>query len=126
MAYYAEKRCQELNDIIATGHNYTYVGRVGLFTPVKEGTGGGVLYRIDKGKPYAASGTTGYRWKESETVKNLGMEDTIDKKFYTKLVDDAVDTISKFGDFEWFISDDPIKPDFINPPETDEDEVSFN
>lgn len=125
-----EKRCQELNDIIATGHNYTYVGRVGLFTPVKEGTGGGVLYRIDKGKPYAASGTTGYRWKESETVKNLGMEDTIDKKFYTKLVDDAVDTISKFGDFEWFVSDDPIKPDFINPPETDEDEdedeVSFN
>ncbi len=45
-----EKRCQELNEIIATGHNYTYVGRVGLFTPVKEGSGGGVLYRVDKRK----------------------------------------------------------------------------
>jgi hypothetical protein len=33
------------------------------------------------------------------------------------LVDDAVETISKYGDFEWFVSDDPYvaKPKEIPP-----------
>ena len=36
--------------------------------------------------------------------------------YYDKLVDDAVETISKYGDFEWFVSDDP----YIGPDEDDD------
>ena len=38
-------------------------------------------------------------------VKELGKENDIDRSYYNKLVDDAVDTISQYGDFEWFASD---------------------
>lgn len=49
----------------------------------------------------------GIRWLESETVKRLGLADSIDRSFYDALVNDAVDSISQYGDFEWFVSDDP-------------------
>ena len=32
-------------------------------------------------------------------------EDDIDRSYYNSLVDDAVEEISKYGDFEMFISD---------------------
>ena len=60
--------------------------------------------REKDGKYYAAGGTKGYRWLESEEVKNLGKEADIDVKYYLDLVDDAVSAISEYGDFEWFIS----------------------
>ena len=47
-----------------------------------------------------------YKRQESEMVKELSKEDSIDRSYYDKLVDDAVETISKYGDFEWFVSDD--------------------
>ena len=102
-----EKESKPLIDDIAKGHNYHFVGRVGQFTPIKPDNGGGVLYRINDGKNYAASGSSGYRWLESEMVRNDGREDQIDKSFYQKLADDAIDEISKYGDYEWFVSDDP-------------------
>ena len=71
------------------------------------GENGGVLYRVDNGKNYAASGSTGYRWLESEMVRQLGKEDAIDKTFYRKQVDAAIAEISKYGDFEQFVSDGP-------------------
>ena len=95
----------ELRNIIARGHNYVFVGRVGQFCPIKPGFGGGVLLREKDGKYYAAAGTKGYRWLESETVRQLHNEDTIDKSYYQKLVDDAVETISQYGDFEAFVAD---------------------
>ena len=104
--------CQEferLGKIIADGHKYIFVGRVGQFCPIKPGCGGGLLMREKDGKYYAATGSKGYRWKESEIVKELGLEEEIDRSYYDKLVDDAVETISKYGDFEWFISDDPYE-----------------
>ena len=100
------KREEELKVQIPTGHDYVFVGRVGQFCPIKPGLGGGVLYRgLRKNgemKYSAAANSTGYRWLESETVVNGGSEDMIDRSFYHKLVNDAIDTISKFGDFEWF------------------------
>lgn len=84
-----------------------FVGRVGQFTPILAGENGGVLYRVDNGKNYAASGSTGYRWLESEMVRQLGKDDAIDKSFYRKQVDAAIAEISKYGDFEQFASDDP-------------------
>lgn len=95
----------ELRNLIATGHNYVFVGRVGQFCPIKPGFGGGILLREKDGKYYAAAGTKGYRWLESETVRQLHNEAEIDKSYYTRLVDEAVEKISQFGDFEGFTSD---------------------
>ena len=95
-----------LENKIAEGHNLIFVGRVGQFCPIKEGAGGGVLYRVADGKNYAATGTTGYRWLESEMVKELDKQDDIDRSFYDKLVDDAAESISQYGDLEWFIAND--------------------
>jgi hypothetical protein len=125
-----EPESMRLKELIEPGHNYIFVGRVGQFTPIQSGHGGGVLYRINEGKNYAASGSTGYRWLESEVVKNIGKKDYIDYRFYDKLADDAVEVISKYGDFEWFVSDDPYippepTPDFMTIPDTDEDELPF-
>lgn len=106
---------EDLSDIISKGHNYIFVGRVGQFCPVKKGRNGGVLYRFDNGKYYAVSGTKGYRWMESEMVRELGRENDIDRSYYDKLVSEAADAISFFGDLEWFISDDP----YIKPPYKD-------
>lgn len=98
----------DLVEAIKPGHNYIFVGRVGQFCPIKPGCDGGVLYRVDNDKCYAAAGTDGYRWLESELVKNLSRKKDIDKSYYIKLVDDAKDAISQYGDFEQFISDDPV------------------
>lgn len=99
-------RVEELSELIAEGHDYHFIGRVGLFCPVVDGAGGGLLMREKDGKYYAATGTTGYRWLEAEMVKVLGKENDIDRSYYDNLVDEAVNTISQYGDFEWFVSDD--------------------
>ena len=97
-------RVHELEDEISKGHNYIFVGKVGQFCPIKPNCGGGLLMREKDGKYYAATGSKGYRWLESEMVKQLGKEADIDRSYYDKMVDDAVDTISQYGDFEWFVS----------------------
>lgn len=122
-----EPQSQALVDKIQDGHSMHFVGRVGQFCPIKPGCNGGVLYRVNDGKNYAAPGSTGYRWLESETVRSLNKKNDIDHSFYHKLMDDAVDVISKYGDFEWFVSDDPYipkpYPDFmVIPDDVDEDE----
>jgi len=83
-------------------HDYRFIGRVGEFCPIQEGHGGGILYRNKDGKYYAAAGTKGYRWLESEVVSVLDRDSIIDLTYFKKLVDDAIDTINKFGDFEQF------------------------
>ena len=96
---------------IATGHNYIFVGRVGLFCPIKSGCGGGLLMREKDGKYYAVTGTKGYRWLEAEAVKSLDNEKDIDTSYYLNLDSEAIDDISKYGDFEWFVSDMPYDKD---------------
>lgn len=81
-----------------------FVGKAGLFCPMKPGTGGGLLVREKDGKFYAATGTKGYEWMEAEMVKELGKEDDIDMSYFEHLVDDAIDQIKKYGDYERFIS----------------------
>lgn len=99
-----ENECASLRERIEAGHNYIFVGKVGLFCPIKPGCGGGTLVCKRDEKYSAITGTKGYRWLESEIVKQNGKEDDIDKSYYNKLVDDAVSTISEFGDIEWFIN----------------------
>lgn len=128
-----EATCKELNDKIETGHDYHFVGKVGQFCPIKSGCGGAVLYRKQGNKYDAATGSKGYRWLESAMVKELNKEGDIDKGYYQKLVDEAVESISQYGDFEWFVSDDPYvpaepkvnMPDFMNIPEDAPEEIPF-
>ncbi len=96
----------ELSRQIEVGHDYHFIGRIGNFVPMKKGSGGGVLYRFNNDKYFAATGTTGYRWMESEMVRELKKQDDIDKGYYERLLNEAVDSISEYGDFEWFVSDD--------------------
>ena len=111
------ERQAELKDLIAKGHNYVFIGKVGSFCPIKPGCGGGELLREGKDKDgnvkySAATGSKGYRWLESEMVKDLGKENDIDRAYYDGLANAAIETIAAQGDFEWFVSDDPyIKDD---------------
>ena len=107
-----------LEERIASGHRYEFIGRVGLFCPIKPGYGGGALYREQDGKYYAVAGTSGFRWLEAETVMNLYKEDAIDLQYFDKLVQDAASQILLYTDLDWFCSDekytgtdaDPIWP----------------
>ena len=145
-----------LQELIDDGHDRKFVGKVGEFCPVKPGKGGGVLVREQNGKFYAATGTTGFRWLEAEMLLTKSAEmvtiidpDTgkekkisgaelisgndgiVDRSYYNKLVNDAIESISKYGDYEWFISEDPYipkekpLPDFMNIPEGTDEEVEL-
>lgn len=86
-----------------TGERH-FVGKAGLFTPIKPGCGGGILTREKDGVHHAATGTKGYFWMESEMVSALGKEKDVDMDYYTKLVDKAEAQIQQFGDVEQFMS----------------------
>ena len=93
----------DFNEDLPEGeHNYQFVGRAGSFVPVKPLTNGGWLVREKDGKYYSATAAKGYRWMESETVKTLGLEKSIDISYYEKLCEQAIKDISKYGDFYWF------------------------
>lgn len=91
-------------------HNYRFIGKVGRFCPIKPGCGGGLLMREKDGKYYAATGTKGYRWLESEIVESMDKMKDIDESHFKAMADTAIDTIKKYGDYEWFVSDDPYTP----------------
>lgn len=97
----------DLNEGLPEGeHKYQFVGKVGNFCPIKEGCGGGLLLREKDGKYYAASGTKNYRWLEAEHVRELDRIVDIDTSYFENLVEAAIENISKYGDFEWFVADD--------------------
>ena len=107
-------------------HDYHFIGKIGQFCPIKPGCGGGELVRESTDKEgnvkySSATGAKGYRWLESETVKLLNKQKEIDRSYYDSLVDGAIETISKYGDFEQFVADEPYGPiagiDF--PPDED-------
>lgn len=130
-----EGESERLKALIEKGHNYRFIGKVGEFSPVISGVGGGVLCRQQDEKYYAPSGTTGYRWLEAEkftayngnkvtsidaeTGENTEIaevelipgnsEEIIDKSYYRKLADDAIDAIDKYGDFEQFVNGEEKK-----------------
>ena len=112
---------EELEEMIAKGHCYHFVGKVGQFCPIKPGCGGGLLLRETENKKTkekgyaAATGSKGYRWLESEMVRELGKQDDIDRGYYNGLVDEAVKSLSSYGDFERFIADEPFISDHTPP-----------
>ena len=119
-----EKECarvEELASEIDKGHDYHFVGKVGRFCPIKSGCGGGILLRETVNKKTgekgysAATGSKGFRWMESEMVKELGKENDIDRSYYNNLVDDAVKSLSSYGDFERFVADDEFVSSDVSP-----------
>lgn len=110
-----------LDEEIAKGHSYHFVGKVGQFCPIKPGCGGGILLRETENKKTgekgyaAATGSKGFRWLESEMVRELGKENDIDRTYYNNLVDEAVKSLSSYGDFERFVADEPFVSDNTPP-----------
>lgn len=93
----------DMNEDLPEGeHKLVFIGRVGLFCPIKKGSNGGELVVKRNDRYDAVSGTKGYRWLEAEEVKVLSKEGDIDMEYYHSMVNDAKDTINKFGDFEQF------------------------
>lgn len=90
----------DMNENDPDNHNYIFIGRAGSFCPIKSGYGGGILLREKEGKYYAVTGTKGYRWLEAPIVKKLAMEEAIDQSYYRMLIDNAIEHINKFVDFE--------------------------
>lgn len=113
-------------------HDYRFVGKIGSFVPVVDGVGGGILLRqTNDGKFGAVQGTKyinaetrtehSYRWMEAEMVQKLGLENKIDMRYYNHLVDEAIETIKQYGDFETFRGD----MDWLNVPDGMPDEIPF-
>lgn len=125
----------DFNEKLTEGeHDYRFVGKVGLFTPILEGYGGAELLRQNRDKFSAVTGTKKkgvkngvYRWMESDMVERLGLTDKVDMSYYNTLIDEAIETISKYGDFEWFVSDDnKVAPEYMEPVKpVSADEVPF-
>ena len=103
-----------LLESISKGHDYQFVGRVGLFCPIISGKGGGLLMRKGTdGKYTSVAGSKGYRWLESDKVRELGYEKYIDMNYFNDLASVAVETIEKFGNFDGFVKGNS---DFNEPP----------
>lgn len=115
------ERVEELTDKIAKGHDYHFIGKVGQFCPIKPGCGGGILLRETENKKTgekgyaAATGSKGFRWLESEMVKQLDKQGDIDRGYYNNMVDEAIKSLSVYGDFERFAADEPYVSDNTPP-----------
>lgn len=83
-----------------------FVGKAGQFCPMEPGAGGGFLVRKVEDKYHTVQGAKGFTWMESEMVETLKLQDYIDEKYFNKLVDEAIEKISQFGDFESFVDED--------------------
>lgn len=94
-------------------HDYRFVGKIGQFTPIKPGLGGGLLMRKSTDKEgnvtYGyANGAKGYRWVETSVLEAMsqgqtgenGVFDMIDMSYFDKLLNDAVASISEYVDIE--------------------------
>lgn len=102
------------NDGYVDEDNLRFIGRVGAFCPMNHTEAGELVKAVTKKDGTisydSVTGAKGYLWMTREDVVEKDLLDYVDTGFYNKLVDKAVDTINKFGDFEWFVSEDPYIP----------------
>jgi hypothetical protein len=111
-----------------------FVGRVGLFCPIKLGHGGGELMCYNNGKYNAVTGTkkenNNCDWLEADVVKQLHKEDDIELGYYRRLCDEAKEAVAQYCDFEWFVSDEidiqsESDDNFMNVPIGTDDEIPW-
>lgn len=88
-----------------------HVGRTGAFVPVLKGGGDLVKVKDGQGKPYAVTGTKGYKWVEAEQLKAQVSIDmpffelemlagVIDMSYFDELITEAKNTIGKYTTYE--------------------------
>lgn len=97
-------RLCEVREEIRKCHDYKFIGKASLFCPMKPGCGAGRLVRENNGKFGYAAGSKGYRWLESDTVKEYKLEDQIDISYFDVQKEKAIASIRDFGDFESFVA----------------------
>lgn len=86
-------REREKDEKFVIDDDVRFIGRTGLFVAVKEGCGGGILYRVVDEKPFAVPDTKGYLWKEV----NVAKRDDLDMAFYEKKIEKARASIEALG-----------------------------
>lgn len=87
----------DMNENLSEGdHKYIFVGKCGAFCPIQKGKNGGELMRKNGEKYDSATGAKGYRWKEYEVVRDLGLEDEIDRSYYDVKCKNAMIDIGKY------------------------------
>lgn len=97
-----------LTEEIAKCHNYKFVGKVGLFVPIKpEYSIGCGLYRIDEsGKAYSVGGSSGYRWAEAEQIRNLDdYMKYIDISYFGDMAQAAKEHIEEYVDYDTLVNE---------------------
>lgn len=116
-----------LDEEIAKGHSYSFVGKAGSFIPVRLGLGGGLLKRKGTNGRYDyVGGAKGYRWVEAEVILNIpDGKNMIDMRYYRDLADTAIATINVYGDFDIFVGgDEDVLTEDEKIVEMPEDEVA--
>lgn len=108
------------NEKDENSHDYEFVGKIGLFSPVKPGVGGALLVseRTDKDgniKYNAVEGTKGFRWLESDYVKNSLLEESVDLNYFRKLIDDARESMGQYCNVDLFCDPNTNAVDAILP-----------
>ena len=81
----------------------SFVGKVGQFCPMKS-HGGRLVCARGEDKYNSVTDSKDWLWLESEVVKELGYQDDIDLGYFEQKAQEAIETISQFGDFEEFVS----------------------
>lgn len=72
-----------------------FVGRTGVFYPVKPGFGGGLLWRVQDGHLYSVSNTKGHLWKEAHLTRPHELDET----YYQETVEKAMQAIVNVGSY---------------------------
>jgi hypothetical protein len=94
----------DYNESCVDDHNYSFIGRTGLFVPVIDGVNGGILVRKSGEDKYdAVTGTKGYRWLEASQAKSLD-QNVINMDYFNHLAEDAKSKIEDFCPFDEFIN----------------------
>lgn len=81
----------------------SFVGKVGRFCPMKN-HGGRLVCARGEDKYNSVTDSKDWLWLEAEIVKELGYQDDIDLGYFEQKAQEAIDTISQFGDFNEFVS----------------------
>lgn len=88
-----------------------FVGRTGVFYPVKSGTGGGLLWRVLDGQLFSVSNTKGYLWKEAHLIR----PHELDEDYYKETVTKAMQAIVNVGSYKDLIENSSMPyPAFYN------------
>ena len=98
------KTAMYLEDSMDGNKRYSFVGKVGSFCPMQEGHGRKLVRDQDE-KKVSVVGCKDWYWEQAEDVQLQKLEGFIEKRYYMKLVDDAIDTIKNYGDYEKFVAD---------------------